>query len=146
MRAIVRSLRSPGWPPLMVLQTGRVQAGQKVFIIGASGGGGTYALQLAKAFAAEVTGVCSTEKVLMLVDPRPGAGRHRSLAVAARGESAGTNSHPGHAAHQALPGTTHWNAPALTICWRGQQCPDRHQSRRAQTNSQKAPRGNGADW
>jgi NADPH:quinone reductase-like Zn-dependent oxidoreductase len=64
----LQSLRGvgPSSPSLFLSDKGHIQPGQRVLINGAGGGVGTFAVQIAKHFGAEVTGVDSTKKLDML--------------------------------------------------------------------------------
>jgi NADPH:quinone reductase-like Zn-dependent oxidoreductase len=62
--SVAATLPMAGMTALQALRDlGKISKGEKVLIVGSSGGVGTFAVQLARFFEAEVTGVCSTRKI-----------------------------------------------------------------------------------
>lgn len=64
--AAAASIPTSGLTALQALDAAAVKAGQRVLVIGAGGGVGSFAVQIARARGAEVTGVCSTGKLALV--------------------------------------------------------------------------------
>jgi D-arabinose 1-dehydrogenase-like Zn-dependent alcohol dehydrogenase len=71
---------------------GEVQPGQRVLVIGAAGGVGSYAVQLAKAFGAQVTGVASTRQLELVRSSAPTTSSTTPAKMSPTGPASGTSS------------------------------------------------------